>query len=193
MFTPDTLFLDRDGVINADSPDYIKSRDEFHPLPGSLTAIARITRCGCRVIVITNQSAINRGMIAEAELAAIHTRLHQAVEALGGRITDIVYCPHRPDEGCDCRKPKPGMIIQASHKHGIDLLRSVMVGDSAKDILAGKAAGCACTILVKTGDWQTAIATLTEKGALPDHVAGDLEAAVAWILEHSATGAQHHP
>lgn len=188
----DTIFLDRDGVINADSPDYITSRDAFHPLPGSLAAIARLTRCGCRVIVITNQSAINRGMLPLSELTAIHTRLRQGVQARGGRITDIYFCPHRPDEGCDCRKPKPGMIIQASRQHGIDLSRSIMVGDSAKDILAGKAAGCARTLLVKTGNGLQAMASLTENGTPPDHVTADLAAAVEWILG-PITGTSPHP
>lgn len=188
----DTIFLDRDGVINADSPDYITSRDAFHPLPGSLAAIARLIRCGCRVIVITNQSAINRGMLPLSELTAIHARLRQGVQALGGRITDIYFCPHRPDEDCDCRKPKPGMIIQASRQHGIDLSRSIMVGDSAKDILAGKAAGCARTLLVKTGNGLQAVAALTENGTPPDHVAADLAAAAEWLLGPS-TGTSSHP
>lgn len=183
MFTPDTIFLDRDGVINQDAPDYIKRRAEFCPLPGSIEAIARLSRSGVRVIVITNQSAVNRGMIAVAELQAIHRELCAAVSDRGGGITDIFFCPHRPDEGCDCRKPRPGLILAASRRHGIDLSRSVMVGDSAKDILAGQAAGCGATVLVRTGDADTALQTLFEKGCHPDRVAADLAAAVDWILD----------
>ena len=182
MFTPDTIFLDRDGVINQDSPDYIKSRAEFHPLPGSIEAIARLSRASIRVIIITNQSAVNRKMITLAELQAIHRELRAAVSDHGGRIDDIFFCPHHPDEGCACRKPKPGLILAAHRRHGIDLSRSVMVGDSAKDILAGQAAGCARTVLVCTGDANRALDTLIGCGCRPDRIVADLAAAVDWIL-----------
>lgn len=182
MTFPTTVFLDRDGVINEDSDAYIKCREEFRPIPGSLEAIARLTRNGVRVIVITNQSAINRGMIPLAELETIHRDLCDAVSALGGRITDIFFCPHRPDEGCDCRKPRPGLILAARQRHGIDLSRSVMVGDSARDILAGKAAGCGLTVLIRSGCAASAIQSLEAVGQRPDHVAADLDAAVRWIL-----------
>jgi D-glycero-D-manno-heptose 1,7-bisphosphate phosphatase len=179
-----TVFLDRDGVINADSPDYIKSLAEFHLLPGSMDGIARLTRNGFDIIVITNQSVINRQMVSPAELAAIHDRLHQAAAAAGGRITDIFHCPHRPDEECGCRKPKPGLILAARQRYGIDLARSVMMGDSAKDILAGKAAGCGRTILVESGFRRTALPWLKANGHLPDHVAADLDRAANWIVAH---------
>jgi len=178
-----TVFLDRDGVINADSPDYIKSRAEFHPLPGSIEGIVRLTRAGVRVIVITNQSAINRGMVPLAELDAIHQELRTVVSAQGGQITDIFFCPHHPDDGCDCRKPKPGLILAASKRHGIVLADSVMIGDSAKDILAGQAAGCGRTVLVQTGHADRALRSLAKAGRRPDHVAADLAAAVDWILD----------
>jgi D-glycero-D-manno-heptose 1,7-bisphosphate phosphatase len=100
-----TVFLDRDGVINQDSPTYIKSWAEFHFIPGSLDAIARLTRNGCSVIVITNQSAINRGMVPMPDLEDIHRRMHQAVSDRGGRITDIFFCPHRPDETVTAANP----------------------------------------------------------------------------------------
>jgi D-glycero-D-manno-heptose 1,7-bisphosphate phosphatase len=177
------VFLDRDGVINQDSPDYIKHRREFHLLPGSVEAIARMSRVGIRVIVVTNQSGINRGIVPPRELQAIHLELRSAVSMQGGRISDIFFCPHRPDENCDCRKPKPGMIQAAAERHGLDLSRSVMVGDSAKDILAGKAAGCGATVLVKTGNGESAVQSLAQRGALPDHVANDLAAAANWILD----------
>jgi D-glycero-D-manno-heptose 1,7-bisphosphate phosphatase len=183
VFTPDTIFLDRDGVINQDSPTYIKSRSEFHPLPGSIEAIARLSRASIRVIVITNQSAVNRQLISLTELQAIHQELGTAVSDHGGRIDDIFFCPHRPDEGCDCRKPKPGLILAASKRHGIDLTRSVMVGDSAKDILAGQAAGCGRTVLVRTGDADSALHALADTGRRPDRVVADLSAAVDWILD----------
>jgi len=178
-----TVFLDRDGVINADSSDYIKSWAEFHFIPGSLDAIVRLTRNGCSVIVITNQSAINRGMIPMPDLENIHRRMHQAVLDRGGRITDLFFCPHRPDERCDCRKPKPGLILTARERYGIDLVHAVMVGDSVKDILAGKAAGCGQTVLVETGNGTTAIQSLKETGRMPDHVAANLDRAAGWILD----------
>lgn len=178
-----TVFLDRDGVINTDSPEYIKSWAEFHFIPGSLEAIIRLTKAGLTVIVITNQSAINRGMIPLAELENIHHRMKQAVSENGGRITDIFFCPHRPDEGCTCRKPQPGLILAALERYRIDLARAFMVGDSAKDILTGKSAGCRRTVLVKTGNGMTALLTLKKTGQLPDHVAADLDQAVCWILD----------
>jgi D-glycero-D-manno-heptose 1,7-bisphosphate phosphatase len=178
-----TVFLDRDGVINQDSPAYIKSWAEFHFIAGSLDAIARLTRSGLSVIVITNQSAINRRMIPLSRLETIHRNLRKAVSDSGGRITDIFFCPHRPDESCDCRKPKPGLILAARERYGMDLARAVMVGDSVKDILAGKAAGCGRTILVETGNGTTAIQSLKDTGRLPDHVATDLDRAAGWILD----------
>jgi D-glycero-D-manno-heptose 1,7-bisphosphate phosphatase len=177
-----TVFLDRDGVINADSADYIKSWAEFHFIPGSRQAIARLTLAGIRVIIITNQSVINRQMVPLAELERMHRRLCQAVSEVGGRITDIFFCPHRPDEHCDCRKPKPGMIFAARDRYDIDLASTAMVGDSVKDILAGKAAGCGQTVLVQTGNGSIAIRTLEETGQAPDHVSADLERAADWIL-----------
>ena len=178
-----TVFLDRDGVINEDSPDYIRCWAEFHFIPGSLDAIARLTRSGFSVIVITNQSVINRRMVALTELESMHRKLCQAVSDGGGRITDIFYCPHRPDEDCDCRKPKPGLIFAARDRYRIDLSSAVMVGDSVKDILVGQAAGCGRTVLVKTGNGMNAIQTLEQTGQSPDHVAADLDRAARWILD----------
>ena len=181
-----TVFIDRDGVINQDSPDYIKHPREFHPLPGSIEAIARLFRAGIRVIVVSNQSGINRGIVPSQALQAIHYELLAAVSRLGGCISDIFYCPHRPDENCNCRKPRPDMILAAAKRHGLALSHSAMIGDSAKDILAGKAAGCGATVLVKTGNGEAALNALKQKGDHPDHVADDLAAAVDWILD------QHH-
>ena len=183
VLNPHTVFLDRDGVINQDSPNYILHRTEFHPLPGSIDAIVRLSQAGIRVIIITNQSAVNRGMISLDELTAIHDRLCTAVSDRGGRITDVFFCPHRPDEGCDCRKPKPGLILAACRRHGIDASRSIMIGDTAKDILAGQAAGCGQTFLVRTGDADKALDTLARKGCRPDLIAADLAGAVDWILD----------
>lgn len=176
------IFLDRDGVINRDSPDYIKNWAEFAFLPGSLEAMALLTRAGYPLILITNQSIINRGWVTRQVLDHIHGQLCAAVENAGGRIHDIFFCPHLPDEGCDCRKPKPGMILQAQQRHGINLSASVMVGDNAKDILCGRAANCGATILVRTGNIAAAEQQLAELNVHPDVIARDLLDAARMIL-----------
>ena len=177
-----TVFLDRDGVINKDSADYIKHPSEFEFIPDSAEAVARLTRNGFRVILITNQSVIGRKMADPETLDAIFNKLKAGVAQAGGRIDDIFFCPHTPEENCDCRKPKPKMILDAAAKHGIDLSRSVMVGDSAKDIECAINAGCAATVLVQTGNGVQARVVLDQKGIRPDAVVQDLAAAVHWII-----------
>ncbi len=176
------IFLDRDGVINVDSSEYIKCWEEFEFLPGSLEAMADLSRAGYRLILITNQSIIGRGMVPPAVLEDIHQRMRQAVEAAGAKIWDIFFCPHRPDEGCDCRKPEPGMIFQAKTRHGIDLLQSVMIGDNAKDVKCALNAGCGATLLVQTGCGPRAQKTLAAQGIQPTAVVADLKAAAHLIL-----------
>lgn len=182
MPTEGVIFLDRDGVINHDSPDYIKNWAEFQFLPGSLEALNLLTREGYRLIVITNQSVINRGMVPMSVLADTHRRMLAAVERTGGRIEDIFFCPHRPDENCDCRKPKPGLIFQARDRYGITLAHSIMIGDSAKDIECGINAGCGATLLVGTGNGAEAITSLTARGIRPHARAADLLDAAHMIL-----------
>jgi D-glycero-D-manno-heptose 1,7-bisphosphate phosphatase len=176
------VFIDRDGVINRDSPDYIKSWEEFVFLPGSLGAFKRLTESGFAAIVITNQSAVGRRLISMAGLKRIHRKMKMAVQRNGGFIRDIYFCPHTPEAGCDCRKPKPGLICRAQQEHGIDLSKSYMVGDSAKDIECAHNAGCGCAILVMTGNGSQAREHLSQKGVFPDYVASDLLAAVDWII-----------
>jgi len=181
-----TIFLDRDGVINEDSPNYIKSPDEFHFIPGSPEAVALLTRKGFEVILITNQSALGRQMITLDTLEAIFDKMRAGIEGAGGEVKDVFYCPHTPDEGCECRKPRPGMILSAMDKYGIDPDSAVMVGDSAKDIECGRAAGCGSTVLVATGNGSKALEVLSEKGISPDFFADDLLAAVQWIISCTA-------
>jgi len=176
-----TVFLDRDGVINRDSPDYITAWEQFVFLPGSLKAICRLTAAGLVVMVITNQSAVGRGMMNTATLEAIHQNLRQAVEAQGGRIEAVFYCPHHPNGGCACRKPKPGLILQAQRKYRLDLATATMIGDSARDIECGIRSGCGRTILVQSG-LHDARAQLDAQGLRPDWVATDLAVAVDWLL-----------
>lgn len=176
------IFLDRDGVINKDSPFYIKSWAEFEFLPGSLEAIRALTLNGFEIIIITNQSAINRKIISQGQLEYMHAQLNKAVESNGGKIRDIFFCPHTPEEGCNCRKPKPGLIYRARHRYQIDLAHSAMVGDSAKDVVCAKNAGCKYAVLVKTGNGMEAEKTLTEKAIYPDFVAQDLLDAANWTM-----------
>jgi D-glycero-D-manno-heptose 1,7-bisphosphate phosphatase len=135
------VFLDRDGVINQMRADYVKRWEEFELLPGTIGAIARISASGRDVIVLTNQSAIGQGLVSAETVAGIHNRLAGLVEAAGGRIAGFLICPHRRDEGCDCRKPAPGLFIRAGRELGVNLGTAVMVGDQPSDIAAATAAG----------------------------------------------------
>lgn len=145
------VILDRDGVINADSSDFIKSLAEWQPLPGSIPAIARLCRAGFRVAIATNQSGVGRGVIAPDALAAIHRELERQVAAAGGEIAGIFHCPHVPDDQCDCRKPKPGLYHRIAAQFAIRLDGVAAVGDSLRDLEAALAAGCR-PILVRTGN-----------------------------------------
>jgi len=183
---PKYIFLDRDGVINRDSSDYIKRWEEFEFLPGSLTAIRNLTTAGYRIIIITNQSIIGRKRVKPEILQDIFDRMCTAIEAHGGRVHDIFFCPHTPDDGCDCRKPASGLIEQAARTHQIDVSTTIMVGDSAKDILCARKAGCKTAVLVKTGNFNAAQALLKKEKSAPDVVAADLLEAAAWVLQGEA-------
>jgi D-glycero-D-manno-heptose 1,7-bisphosphate phosphatase len=176
------VFLDRDGTINVDSADYIKSRSEFDFLPGSIEAIRNLTASGFISIVITNQSALARKFISPEELDAMHAMMCRTVAAGGGKISDIFFCPHLPDEGCECRKPVPGLIYQARQKYNIELSDSIMVGDNAKDIACGRNAGCGRTVLVKSGKDPDVERELKKKSIAADFVAGNLLEAAEWII-----------
>lgn len=182
------VFLDRDGVINRDSSDFIKTVAEFEFLPRSLDALSLLTKNGFRVILITNQSVIGRGMASPAALTAIHRHLTETVEKHGGRIQDIFFCPHVPEDRCECRKPKPGLIRQAQRRYAISLRDAVMVGDSVKDIECARAAGCGAAVLVRTGNGESAAEIIQEKGMSIDYLAQDLYDAVLWILSATRDG-----
>lgn len=144
------IVLDRDGVINYDSEQFIKSPDEWRPIPGSLEAISRLNHAGFRVVVATNQSGLGRGLFDMATLIAIHEKLHKALSQVGGRIDAVFYCPHTADSECECRKPKPGMLIQIGQRFGIDLTGVPCVGDSVRDLQCAAAVE-AQPILVLSG------------------------------------------
>jgi len=144
------VILDRDGVVNHDSDQFIKTPDEWRPIPGSLEAIARLTHAGVRVAVCTNQSGIGRGLFDMATLNAIHNRMHRALSQIGGRVDAVFFCPHTADARCECRKPQPAMLVEAGRRFGVDLATVPCVGDSLRDLDAAQAAG-AQPILVLTG------------------------------------------
>ncbi len=144
------IILDRDGVINHDSDAFIKSPEEWRPIPGSLDAMARLSHAGFRVVVATNQSGIGRGLFDMATLIAIHEKMHRALAQAGGRVDAIFYCPHTADASCGCRKPKPGMLHEISQRYGVDLTGVPCIGDSLRDLLCAQAVG-AQPILVLTG------------------------------------------
>jgi D-glycero-D-manno-heptose 1,7-bisphosphate phosphatase len=173
------LILDRDGVINYDSDAYIKNLDEWIPLPGAVEAIARLSRAGWTVAVATNQSGLARGYYDQTALDAMHARLRQLVAEQGGELGLIVHCPHGPDDGCDCRKPKPGMLRQIAAHYGVSLDGVWFVGDSSGDLKAALAVGCQ-PVLVKTGKGLLTLAQPLPAGTL---VFDDL-AAVASQLIH---------
>ena len=156
------VILDRDGTINVDSPDYIKSPAEWQPIPGSLEAIARLHQADYRVVVATNQSGIGRGLFDTQALFAIHEKLQRALGQVGGRIDAFFFCPHKADDNCRCRKPQPGMLLEVARRFNVAIEDAFMVGDSRKDLEAAVAAG-ARPVLVLTGKG----ASTQGKGGLP--------------------------
>jgi D-glycero-D-manno-heptose 1,7-bisphosphate phosphatase len=170
------VILDRDGVINKDSPQFIKCPNEWIPIPGSLEAIALLNQSGFRVAVATNQSGIERGLFDMAALNAINDKMHRALAQFGGRIDAVFYCPHSAEAKCDCRKPKSGMLEEIASRFAIDLNGVPNVGDSLRDLQAGAALGTQ-NILVRTGKGGK---TLIE-GGLPENT---------WICADLADAAQ---
>lgn len=150
------VILDRDGTINVDSDEFVKSPEEWEPLPGALEAIARLNHAGWHVVVATNQSGLGRGLFDVVSLNAIHTKMHKALATLGGRIDAVFYCPHTPDDHCACRKPQPGLFQQIGERLGVDLRDVPTAGDSARDLQAGVAAGCEPHLVLtgKSAAWR---------------------------------------
>ncbi|NTU78200.1 MAG: D-glycero-beta-D-manno-heptose 1,7-bisphosphate 7-phosphatase [Chloroflexales bacterium] len=179
------VFLDRDGVINENRDDHVKSWGEFRFLPGALDALRLLTAHRFRIFVVTNQASVNRGMVSTATVDDIHRRMFRAAARRGAVITAVRYCPHRPDERCACRKPEPGMLLELAREHHVPVASTYMVGDALSDIAAGRAAGCQ-TILVRTGRGAGQIATSLGVTSMPDLVADDLLAAARWLcgVEH---------
>ncbi|MBV6285454.1 D-glycero-beta-D-manno-heptose 1,7-bisphosphate 7-phosphatase [Pseudomonas aegrilactucae] len=177
------LILDRDGVINQDSDAYIKSLDEWIPIPGSIEAIAQLSKAGWTVAVATNQSGIARGYYSLATLDAMHARLRTLVAEQGGEVGLIVYCPHGPDEGCACRKPKPGMLHAIANHYAVDLAGVWFVGDSKGDLQAARTVD-AQPVLVKTGKGEQTLS----KGVPEATLIFDDLASIASALIHKQAG-----
>lgn len=145
------IFLDRDGVINENRPHYVRSWQDVILIPQAINALRAIASWPYKIIVVTNQSPIGRGILTLAEAETINQQIQAAVQAQGGRIDALFLCPHTPDEDCLCRKPKPGMLLQAAQRYDLDLSRSIMVGDALSDVAAGRSAGVRAAALVLTG------------------------------------------
>lgn len=173
------VILDRDGVINKDSDNFIKNPNEWIPIPGSLEAIAQLNQHGFKVAVATNQSGVSRGLFDMATLNSIHDKMHRELAQVGGRIDAVFYCPHSADDNCDCRKPKPGMIKEIGKRFSVELDKVFAIGDALRDIQAFAEAGCK-TILVHTGKGEETL----KSGKLPAHTLtfADLSAAVQYII-----------
>ena len=156
------VILDRDGVINFDSDQFIKSPQEWQPIPGSLEAIASLNQAGFRVVVASNQSGVGRGLFDMATLNAIHAKMHKLVLQAGGRIDAVFFCPHAADSRCQCRKPRPGLMLEIGARLHVDLKDVPVVGDALRDIQAARSVG-ARPMLVKTGKGMRTL----ESGELP--------------------------
>ncbi len=145
------LFLDRDGVIIENRHSYVRSWEDVEIYPQAIQALVRAASSPYKIVIVTNQSAVGRGIITLETAIEINNRLVQVIQAAGGRVDGIFLCPHTPHDACDCRKPRPGLLLQAAEALSIDLERSVMIGDAFSDLLAGQSAGVARLVLVRTG------------------------------------------
>ena len=175
------VILDRNGTLNEHREDFVKSDIEWMPLPGALEAVARLNHAGWHVVIASNQSGLGRGLFDVASLNAMHAKMHKMLAAVGGRVEAVFYCPHSPDEGCECRKPKPGMLLEGARKFAVDTKRSFMVGDRWRDIEAGQHAGCR-TIFIDGGYEDK------EPARPADARVHSLRQAVDWILEECRKG-----
>ena len=163
---PRLLLIDRDGVINEESASYIKNPHEWVPLPGSLAALGQASRAGCRIYLVSNQSGLARGLFGIEDLHKIHARLLAETSLHGGVIDGFFYCAHSPDEHCECRKPKPGLLLAALARSGLALAGAVMIGDRRGDLEAARAASIQ-PVLVMTGHGAATAATLTADETCP--------------------------
>jgi len=184
MHLPKAVLLDRDGVINFDSPDYILAPDQWRPIPGSLDAIGRMTAAGIPIAICSNQSGLGRGMMDQDSFEAIHAKMLLCIEDCGGRIDHVAYCRHGPDDHCNCRKPKPALLIESLQAFGLENApqTALMIGDSIRDVQAAHAAGVPAW-LVQSGYGDKGAILEKSRAIMPDiRVFSDLATAVNAIL-----------
>lgn len=176
------IFLDRDGVIIENNPAYVRSWDDVIFIPNSLSALAQLRHSSYKIVIVTNQSAVGRGILSTAEAADINLRLVDKICRNGGRIDGVYMCPHAPKDSCHCRKPKPGLLLEAARELDLDLEKSILIGDAISDLQAGQAAGLKHTILVRTGRGKDQEKLARPQDLLPFHVNIDLADVVQSIL-----------
>jgi len=182
MKLPKAVLLDRDGVINFDSSDYILTSEDWQPVPGALDAIARLKAAGIKVAICSNQSGLGRGLLSQETFQAIHAKMMLAIEEAGGEIGYVAYCPHGPDDGCFCRKPLPGLLLESLDALGVAACDALMIGDSIRDVQAAHAAGVTCW-LVQSGYGDADKILQKSRELMPDIPAyADLPAAVDALL-----------
>jgi histidinol-phosphate phosphatase family protein len=174
------VFLDRDGTIN-EEVDYLDDPDRLYLIPGAAEAIRLLNEAGIRVIVVSNQSGVGRGYFSAATVETIHQRLAMQLAEHNARYDAIYFCPHHPTQGCECRKPKSGMLLQAAREHGIDTQRAFMVGDKISDLCAGRRVGCR-TVLVLTGYGEQARKLCNNSDFKPDYISPNLYDTVQHVL-----------
>lgn len=172
------LFLDRDGVIIENRADYVRSWSDVKFLPRSLQALVRIRDHPRRIVIVTNQSAVGRGLLRLEDAEAINARLVKTIQEAGGRIDGVFMCPHSPEQNCTCRKPRPGLLVEAAENLGLDLSRSILIGDALSDIQAGQAAGIPTNVLVLTGRGAEQHTLSEADHLLPFQVFSDLSSAL---------------
>jgi D-glycero-D-manno-heptose 1,7-bisphosphate phosphatase len=180
------IILDRDGTINYDRDDFVKSADEWQPLDGALEAIAKLNQAGYTIAVATNQSGIGRGLYGIAELNDMHSKMHSLLRQVGGRIDSIFFCPHNPEsdeDACNCRKPLPGLFEQIRDRYGLDMRTVPTVGDTLRDLQAGAALGCP-THLVRTGKSQLKVPSNLP---MDTQIHTDLVAFADWVIANPTT------
>jgi len=180
------VILDRDGTINEGRTDFVSSPEEWVPLPGALEAIARLNHAGFHVVVVSNQPGLGRGLFDVSTLNAMHAKMHKALAAVGGRVDVIFYCPHGPEEQCNCRMPAPGLFEQIAERYGMSLAGVPAVGDRLRDLQAGAAVGCE-PHLVLTGAYATGVSDpLPADFPLGTRVHADLDAFASFVVERDA-------
>ncbi len=175
------VFLDRDGVVTAETGAYVTTASALQILPGACEAIARLHSCGWKVFLFTNQAGVGRGYLSLETLGAIHDRLVEEIERAGGRLAGIYFCPHAPEAGCDCRKPKAGLLLRAAREHGLNLSGCWVLGDSHRDIIAGATVQAHTAIALTGHTKQGDIATMPEPR--PERVFMNIQEASEWLCD----------